>query len=124
MILAAPLILCLYWIGIRYGLAIGNWQFRVALVVGVLALAGWYNARGWRLAIGMREPVVALEDAVAAGVAPREAAVRFAEVLQDPVDSLHAHLEMLRHAGIGPYRDTPVAERAANRPADTMRTIR
>lgn len=115
MILAAPLVLCLYWIGVRYGRPIGNRQLRIALVVGLLTLAGWYNARGWSLAVGMREPVVAFEDAIAAGMPPREAAVRFAEVLQDPVDSLHAHIEMLQNAGIGPYRDTSPARHAAAR---------
>ncbi len=104
MILAAPLVVCLYWIGLRYGPAIHSRQLRIGLTTGMLVLAGWYNARGWNLAVGMREPVVELEKAVAAGLPPRETAVRFAETLQDPVDSLHAHLRMLQQAGLGPYR--------------------
>jgi hypothetical protein len=107
MILAAPLMLCLYWIGVRYGSPITDRRLRVGLTVGMLVLAGWYNARGWNLAMGMREPVVELEKAVAAGMAPRDAAIHFAGVLQDPVDSLRAHLEMLHSAGLGPYRHSP-----------------
>jgi hypothetical protein len=105
MILAAPLILCLYWIGVRYGPPISSRRLRIGLTAGMLVLAVWYNARGWNLAVGMREPVDALEKAVATGMTPREAAIQFAEVLQDPVDSLSTHLEMMRQAGLGPYRD-------------------
>jgi hypothetical protein len=107
MILAAPLVLCLYWVGVRYGPPISNRQLRTVLTAGMLVLAVWYNVRGWNLAAGMREPVVALEKAVAAGMTPREAAIQFAEALQDPVDSLRVHLEMLQDARLGPYRRSP-----------------
>jgi len=105
MLLAAPLVLGLYWVGVRYGPAIRSRQLRISLAAAMLVLAAWYDARGWNMAVGMRVPVVGLEEAVAAGMTPREAAVRFADALQDPVDSLCAHLEMLRQARLGPYRN-------------------
>jgi len=116
MLLATPLVLGLYWVGVRYGPAIRSRQLRIGLAAAMLALAAWYDARGWNMAVGMRGPVVELEEAVAAGMTPREAAVRFADVLQDPVDSLTAHLELLRQARLGPYRDGRSAGRAVERP--------
>ena len=105
MLLAAPPILGLYWVGVRYGPAVRSRRVRLVLAAAMLLLAAWYNARGWHADLGMREPVVELEQAIAAGMTPHEAAVRFADVLQDPADSLAAHLEMLRQARLGPYRD-------------------
>jgi hypothetical protein len=61
----------------------------------------------------MHGPVAELEEAVAAGLPPREVASRFAGVLQDSADSLVVHLEMLSEAGLGPYRGTRPAERVA-----------
>lgn len=105
MLLAAPLILGLYWVGVRYGPAIRSPRVRLGLAAAMLLLAAWYNARGWHAAMGMREPVVELEQAIAAGTTPHEAAARFADILQDPAASLAAHLEMLRQARLGPYRE-------------------
>jgi hypothetical protein len=116
MLLAAPLILGLYWVGVRYGPAIRSRQLRIGLAAAMLVLAAWYNARGWNMAVGMRGSVAELEDAVAAGMTPREAAVRFADALQDPVDSLCAHLEMLQQARLGPYRFAHPSGRLASRP--------
>jgi len=116
MLLAAPMVLGLYWVGVRYGPAVRSRRLRVGLAAAMLVLAAWYNARGWNMAVGMREPVVELEEAVAAGMTPREAAARFAEVLQDPVDSLCIHLEMLRRARLGPYRDGRSADQEAELP--------
>jgi len=107
MLLGAPLVLGLYFVGVRYGPAIRSRQVRLGAAAAMVALGIWYNARGWNMARGMCGPVVEMERAVAAGLSPREVAVRFADALQDPADSLTIHLEMLRKARLGPYRTGP-----------------
>ena len=104
-ILGSPLILCLYLIGVSYGPEIRRSGIRWACAVALIVIACLYNVKGLRHTIDLQWNVQRMEDAVAEGLPIEAVAARNCEDMQDPPkEALAGHLEMLRAAGLGPYR--------------------
>lgn len=107
MILGAPFLLVAYMIGALYGPAIANVHLRRAAVIALLALACWYNAHGLRHLEPQWAIAARLREDAAEGLSARAIAMRQSAALQYPAEALARDLELLRRAGLGPYRNLP-----------------
>jgi hypothetical protein len=108
-LLGCPLIVCLYLIGAFYGPAIPPGRLRWACAAGLLLLGVLYNVKGLRLTSDMIRCVLRTEESVREGLPCNAVAARHWEDMQDFTStSLAQHLEMMRGAGIGPYRGSNV----------------
>ena len=106
-ILGSPLILCLYLIGVSYGPEIRRPGIRWACAVALIVIACLYDIKGLSHTIDLQWNVQRMEDAVADGLPVEAVAARYCEDMQDPPkEALASHLEMMRAAGLGPYRET------------------
>ena len=110
-LLGSPLILCMYLIGVCYGPAIRLRSVHCAFAAALICLAVLYDVKGLNLTHDMEGNVRRLEESVREGLPVEAVAVRHYEDMQDPpAAALAKDLELMRVAGLGPYRRTqPIA---------------
>jgi hypothetical protein len=104
-LLASPLVLGLYLVGVCYGPAIRRGGVRWACVAALVGLAILYNVKGLRLTPDIECHVRRLEESVREGLPIPAIAARYFDDMQDPpAESFTRDLERMRAAGLGPYR--------------------
>jgi hypothetical protein len=114
-LLGSPLILCMYLIGACYGPGIRPRGVRWACAAALIGLAILYDVKGLNLTPELECNVRRLEDAVREGLPVEAVAARYYDDMQDPPkEALAKDLELLRAAGVGPYRRAQPRARVRN----------
>lgn len=103
--LSVPLLVALYLVAVRYGRLTLRPSAQLAAAVIVLVLLATYQRNGWRHAADLADRVDRLESQAAQGQPPATTAACCATDSHCERARLQECLELLRTAGIGPYRD-------------------